>query len=329
MSRSVSESSRFEQEVERIHRLLEDEGAQVTWDEHLPDPDNPGQLRQIDVTIRRDGKLTLVECRIHQSPQDVTWIEELIGRRLSLKADAVIAVSNCGFTKGARLKAERFGVILREFRTLTEDEVRNWGRATEISLSYYIFPTLSLRVLFRAEDRQVVLLEDGFRLSALSDSVETHSILDLVQQLIDHLDRREKFWESAGDFELGIECSGFLVNGVAPLDVELRGKIIHVTQTVRLASVVTYTEPGEDQLDEDPVRLEKRSLAGSEVIQKGDEVSVLLDLSSVHLPPHFILGPISMDFGRTVQARLLEPIGFEGIRSPDLKYDYIRHFSID
>src|SRR5206468_1211682 len=101
----VRPSEKFEQQISRIHQLIEQAGSEVTWNDDLPDPDNPSQPRQIDVTIRRDGKLTLVECRIHRERQDVKWIEELIGRRVSLHADAVIAVSFSGFTKGAILKA--------------------------------------------------------------------------------------------------------------------------------------------------------------------------------------------------------------------------------
>ena len=104
---------KFERQIWRLHELLEQPGSEVTWNDHLPDPDNPSQPRQIDVTIRRDGKLTLVECRIHNDRQDVQWIEELIGRRLSFRADAVIAVSASGFTKGAILKAKSFGKIGR------------------------------------------------------------------------------------------------------------------------------------------------------------------------------------------------------------------------
>src|SRR5437016_5800572 len=115
-------STAMEQQVERIKRLLEPQGAEVLWNEKIPDPDNPKQLRQIDVTIRRDGKLTHVECRVHQEPQDVSWIEELIGRRISLGADAVIAVSASGYTEGAILKANAKGIILRELSTLSEDE---------------------------------------------------------------------------------------------------------------------------------------------------------------------------------------------------------------
>jgi hypothetical protein len=71
----------FEKQVERILRILEAEGASITWNDRIPDPDHPGQLRQIDVSVRREGRLTLVECRAHARPQDVKWIEELYGAK--------------------------------------------------------------------------------------------------------------------------------------------------------------------------------------------------------------------------------------------------------
>jgi hypothetical protein len=91
LSLGMKASDVFEQQIHRIYELLQGSGAQVTWNDHIPDPDNPSQSRQIDVTTRRDTTLTLVECRERGSPQDVTWIEELIGRRPSLGGDAVIA----------------------------------------------------------------------------------------------------------------------------------------------------------------------------------------------------------------------------------------------
>jgi Restriction endonuclease len=127
----------FEQQIQRIYELLLDSGAEVTWDDHIPGPDNQAQARQIDVSIRRDGKLTLVECRDQQCRQDVQWIEELIGRRTSLGADAVIAVSSSGFTTGALKKAKRHGVVTRDLKRLTDAEVRAWGQQIALTLYFY------------------------------------------------------------------------------------------------------------------------------------------------------------------------------------------------
>ena len=90
-------SDKFEQQIARIYSLIEQDGSEVTWNDKIPDPDRPAQLRQIDVSVRRDGALTLIECRFHKHVQDVNWIEELIGGRSSLAADTVIAVSVSGF----------------------------------------------------------------------------------------------------------------------------------------------------------------------------------------------------------------------------------------
>ena len=118
----------FEHRIHQIHELVETFDAEVTWNERIPDPDNPNRKRQIDIAVRRGQHLTLIECRLHRGRQDVKWIEELIGRRQSLGADAVIAVSSSGFTNGALAKAKRYEVITRELRELTDEEVRSWGR---------------------------------------------------------------------------------------------------------------------------------------------------------------------------------------------------------
>ena len=144
-------SRSFEQKIHRILELLEISGADVTWDDHIPDPDNPSQLRQIDITIRRDGKFTLVECRDHQSRQDVLWIEGLIGRRASLKADAIIAVSSSGFTTGALRKAKPYGIISRDLRELTELEAKDWGKHVALTLYFYQYSELDLSLCFKHE----------------------------------------------------------------------------------------------------------------------------------------------------------------------------------
>lgn len=111
----TKESDDFEKQITRIHELLEGSNAAVTWNEKIPDPDNPSQPRQIDFTIKNSDSFTIGECRFRKQPEDVKWIEELIGRKISLKADGVIAVSASGFTQGAIKKASAHGVVLRNF----------------------------------------------------------------------------------------------------------------------------------------------------------------------------------------------------------------------
>ncbi len=53
----------------------------------------------------------------------VKWIEELIGRRVSLEANAIVAVSASGFTSGAIKKQIKYGVLLKDVNELTDEEI--------------------------------------------------------------------------------------------------------------------------------------------------------------------------------------------------------------
>jgi hypothetical protein len=44
----------LERQVHRIHELLERSHDNVTWNDHIPDPDNPSQLRQIALVPSAD-----------------------------------------------------------------------------------------------------------------------------------------------------------------------------------------------------------------------------------------------------------------------------------
>src|SRR4051794_11054778 len=117
----------FEKLVGRIQAALAGRSAVVKWNDFVPD--EAGEPRQVDVTIRKivNGKPSLitVEARKHQHSQDVTWIEELIGKRVRLGVDVTIAVSGSGFSKPALVAAERNGIVARTLIEL-EQEGLTW-----------------------------------------------------------------------------------------------------------------------------------------------------------------------------------------------------------
>jgi hypothetical protein len=55
----------------------------------------------------------MVECRDRQHRQDVTWIDEVVGKAGDVSADKVVAVSAEGFSAGARRSAAARGVEIR------------------------------------------------------------------------------------------------------------------------------------------------------------------------------------------------------------------------
>jgi hypothetical protein len=285
---------RLEHQIERVHQLLESEESVVTWNDHIPDPDSPSQSRQIDVSIRRDGLLTLVECRLHKEPQDVTWIEELIGRRASLKAAAVIAVSASGFTKTARAKASAHGVHLRDFATLSDGEIRNWGRTRTIRVNFCEFSdvvlTLGVAPLLRPEPLRLTDI-NGRTVSPITWRL-------LFQSIMKQLDQ-QKWPGVSARIDTQVDAK-LLVNGHRPASMSLSARVRRISQTIRLASVFEYADPLTATSHAEVGRYE---LGGSEIIENGDDVAMTIDLSGIVVPDGCCFETVLVDAGRVVTAR--------------------------
>jgi hypothetical protein len=296
-------SEKFAQQIRRLHELLEQPGSEVTWNDHLPDPDNPSQPRQIDVTIKRDGKLTLVECRIHNDRQDVQWIEELIGRRLSFRADAVIAVSASGFTKGAILKAKSFGIILRDFSTLTEEEISAWGHLTHVSLTFHQFREVALTYRF-SPDQLGNLNVDQVEESLRSTPNHLYRVLDFVARLAEEANP-PKDMACVLDAEIGEE--GLRIANRPVMRIGVHASVLRRETAVRIPSVVAYDAPSVQGIDRQAF-VEKVDLGEFEITSSANEVIALVDLSAIEAPVDAKLYSVNLEFDRVVRMRGLEII---------------------
>jgi hypothetical protein len=279
----MKESEAFEQQIHRIYELLEGSGAEVTWNVHIPDSDNPSQQRQIDITIRRDGKLTLVECRDHQSHQDVQWVEELIGRRLSLKADKIIGVSSSGFTTGALKKAKTHDVILRDLRQLTDLEVKSWGGRVALTLYFYQYSNVKLMLCFKREG--IPRLDKDVVRSELTSGPHIHSLFNVAAKQIDSLNLIDG--DQTGrtvDFGFRAELTGFELSGEPVLAAHFHGKAQLISKEVISPAVFAYGIPDNSIAQRDAV-VEKFSLGETSIVHEASRISVFLDLSQVEMPP--------------------------------------------
>jgi hypothetical protein len=276
-------SDAFERSIHRIHELIEQPGTEVTWDDRVPDPDNPSRQRQIDISIRRDGRLTLVECRLHQARQDVKWIEELVRRRASLNADGVIAVSESGFTEGAIKKARRFGIVLRDLRDLTSSEVSESGRSHVTLLYFYTYTDVELTLTFQSSG--FVMEEANALAEAFRKSREAAAIFDTVA---DQADTRKLLYRQAFDlaepFEYTLQTKDFLLAGRLVSTAKIAGRISLVEHEVDGLAVRAYGSPETDGMSRD-VFVERFALGETGVVHDGGAVSFIVDVSSFEMPP--------------------------------------------
>jgi hypothetical protein len=178
-----AKSDEFEQIIANVYRMLLADNDSVTWNDTIPDPDNISQSRQIDITINNKGFITHVECRIHRSKQDVKWIEELYGRKISLRANHIIGVSSSGFTSGAIKKAEHFGIELRDTIYLDTEDIKSWGKVNSGSLEYFAYEKVDVALIFPSQEIADSITEEELRYSLKNYPSFHHDILSSIANI--------------------------------------------------------------------------------------------------------------------------------------------------
>lgn len=302
-------SEKFEKQIHRIHELIEQDGSDITWNDKIPDPDNPEQLRQIDISIKRDGKLTLIECRIHRKTQDVKWIEELIGRRLSLRADAVIAVSNSGFTEGAKQKAKQYGIILRDLQGLTEQEIQEWGRGTRIWLTFFEYSEVAIELYFDLREGKLPTMND-----VVADLKQANTLYRIFEMASDAIQQKNPSGQPC-NFKGQFRVEGLSVCGAPISDVDFSAGFKRIIQDLQVPSVVAYDAPHIESVDRG-VLVEKVAFGDFEITQSSNRVFVAVDLTPVKCPPNSQFKYINFDFGREVSMEAFEILGLPKFMIP-------------
>jgi hypothetical protein len=292
----TEESEAFEKLNKRIARLVQGPGATVEWNVDIPDPDSPGEPRQIDVLIRTDDRRVIaVECRHRAGSQNVMWIEELVGRKLSLGLDAIIAVSVAGFTPLAAKKARRFGILLYDFELLSDQEIASWADRAEASFVQFdslgIYagvhhtaePSLSQHPNFRFEDK------DGYSIvmDRVRDDVLAHPGEQRTQRLVP---------------------AGFSIDGIplTYLNCQYSGQAVAVRATCTAVSTVGASRSSATLRD---ITVQKFDHSVPEIIQHGNEAHLLIDASKLIPPPDAILDKFTITFAKVTTVTRYELIG--------------------
>lgn len=272
----------FERQVRHIHELLERTHDSVTWNDHIPDPDNPEQLRQIDVTIRHNGQLTAVECRLSPNRQNVKWIEELMGRRQSLGASAIVGVASAGFTPCAQKKAARYGVRLYDLRRPSDADVANWAQKVSLVLYYYQYSDVCVALGFhsdRISELDVASLQRELRSHHLVQSAFNAAAQKLDElKLLAREDRRVVRFAARLQFNETVTICGQSV-----VEVLIEGTAHLVTKPLSTSGVFKYGNPEQTIADRE-VAVEKFSLTETNVVHHDDRIGIDVDLSE-QLPP--------------------------------------------
>jgi len=306
----MKDSVAFEQQIRRIYELIAESGAVVTWNDHIGDPDNPPRTRQIDVTLKRNGALTLVECRLHKAPQDVQWIECLIGRRISLGAQSVIAVSSSGFTAGALAKARQYGIITRDLQRLTDKEVEGWGNRIDLTLYYYQYSDLEVSFAFSPESAS------NINHDALKVQLRWHPCLQSLfnaaaKQLTDGNLMSGPLQGQKVSLGVDIELDGVDIGGARLVRAALEGRAELVAIKADVPLVHAYGEPNSSASQREALVEHFHSMGHTSITHSGDRISTFIDLSQVEIPPYGQFKFVRIEAEQEVDHDAFEIFGIE------------------
>jgi Restriction endonuclease len=198
--------------------------ATVTESEFLIDRAT-GDRREVDVCIRANiaGSqiIICIECRDRQRKADVTWVEEMRGKHLTLPTDHLILASNSGFTPRAISKAEAYGIETVTPEGQSDAKIKelasrlNNARLTRIDFLKIEVVTARLGQTETEAQEDVRLLDSAATMNVyLGDDTYVCMIGEYVQSMIAGVDYGSIIFDALEDtksFEIVDKTPGFLV----------------------------------------------------------------------------------------------------------------------
>lgn len=302
----------FEKRVAQITQVLEAGGAEVTitWNARVPDPDNPEQARQVDVLVTRGDEMTLIECRHHSRAQDVKWVEELYGRKVSLNATQIIGVSSSGFTVGAIAKAARLGVFLRELIDVSDSEAREWGVRAKVTLEYVALSDIHI-YLVTADRIAIPVTQDLLFMATKRSDGSALPIVDAlsrVARIMPNTPLKE------GPIATCVsDVTDVYVGSVRVLELLLEFNWQLVRREQVLPLLLSYTAVGTPVTNIGNIQASGHSRTA--VTYADEFASAIVDVSVNSFSPCSFLSKVQVEFGRPVVARAFGLIGLEDARA--------------
>lgn len=140
----------FEQLVARIEQTLSPAGAVVKTNDRIPSKFT-GRKREVDVSIRfKVGTtpiLITIECRKRKDKQDVTWIEQLVTKKMHLGAARTIAVTSVGLSQEAIKIAKMHDILVRQLSEINKKDIDEWIKIKTVKTIFHhsiIFGTIGI-----------------------------------------------------------------------------------------------------------------------------------------------------------------------------------------
>jgi hypothetical protein len=289
------QSTDFEKKIYRIKKLIEGLNAEVTWNDSIKDPHNTKQSRQIDITVKKNGILIIIECRIHKSKQNVKWIEELYGRKISLHANKIIGVSSSGFYKTSIIKASALGVELRDIRDLNESEIPKWFNTSKSILRFYEIKKLEFIFHTETTNHLETTTKDIF-IEANKEGF-IYNFLERLRRDFDNSQKVEVLKPIEIDISIGFRY--FFLFNQKVIKAQITGIIIPYEKEVPIKITEGYGEAGKKKREIFIENFEDNYL---EIIKSITKATLKLNFKHLKIPSNTLISElITIDFGNLTE----------------------------
>jgi len=218
---------------------------------------------------------------------------------LSLGADFIIAVSDSGFTQGAVKKAKRYEIILRNLNELSDEEINKWGRKSKVTLTFYGFLNIGIRLLFKNHS-ELNLKEVAEDLNSKSEFID--SLFNTIKYELN----KQKYFNYPCSIFWTTQAHNMELCGRRLEGIKIRAEVHTFEENLEIPTVSTFTEYNPSSIDSDCTIVEKNTDIELEVIKSNTEVSLMLNLSN--LPQAWgnsvLAGIIKWNFGQPVNLKI-------------------------
>lgn len=176
----------FQRLIALIEQSLSSDGVEILESAEI---EEYGAGRECDILIKaqvnRHPVTIALECRDHQRPQTLEWIDALDGKYRDLPVDSIVAVSSSGFTAQAAEKARRLGIRALSFQEAMQ---KDWPtHARRAASRWFRYHVVRFDTSFNYRGAEPEMTDATFRtaqvVNGTGESIET--VADIVESLFE------------------------------------------------------------------------------------------------------------------------------------------------
>jgi hypothetical protein len=268
----AKQTNKFQKTVLKIESLLKDEGFEIIESDYLAEK-GLNSRREVDVHVI--GKISngrfpvhvAIEARKSTRVQNITWIDSLIGKYKDFQPIIVVAVSDKGFSKDAKGKANLNGIHCYTLKEISEVE---WRTLVEKVYLKFIKTDIQLNGASIETDGQLAARNEQLLSAKLKEGIDgrvstfSEKILQLFKEhskykAFEYVDNNaSEVFKSPIDYEFPLYAS-YLCNNTFLTDIDHQEKRV-VKITCEMKVRISFLNPDESEFlkyDTFPIQISK------------------------------------------------------------------------